>query len=89
MEQIVQGISETLSNLLADLGYTIATAIFSFLFNICNVFLSAIFAIPNVLIGGILDDIVYSSYVTNFYSVLNSYIVPGARFFIDLVPGTI
>lgn len=65
---------------------SIVSALFNFLFNIINVFLRAIFSVPFLLLGQLFDGLVISDFTANFYSVLNTYVVPGAAWFVNLVP---
>ena len=65
---------------------SIVQALFNFLFNIINIFLEAIFSVPFLLLGQLFDGIVISDFVNNFYSVLNTYVIPSASWFTNLVP---
>lgn len=65
---------------------SIVSALFNFLFNLINVFLRAIFSVPFTLLGQLFDGIVISDFTTNFYSVLNTYVIPTASWFTNLVP---
>lgn len=64
----------------------IAKGFFDIVFNLINVFIDAIFLPVNTLLPSIFDGIVLSDYVTNFYGIINQYIIPSAAFFANIVP---
>lgn len=65
---------------------SIVSGLFNFLFNLINSFLSAIFSVPLTMVGQLFDGIVISDFTTNFYNILNTYVIPTASWFSNLIP---
>ena len=64
----------------------VAKSIFDILYNVIKVFVSGLFSPVQLLLPNIFTGIVLNDYVTNFYGILNEYVIPSAQFFANMVP---
>ena len=81
-----QAVGEFFSNWFIDFFKNFGTTILELIWNLCNTFISVLFTPIGAALSPILQGFITSAQLANFYTVINIYVLPGASFFINIIP---
>lgn len=81
-----QSVGEFFSEWFIDFFSNLGVSLLQLIWNLCNTFISVMFTPIGAALTPILQAFVTSAQVANFYTVINAYVLPGASFFIHIIP---